>query len=316
MTSGALRLRVVGLPGSGKTTLARAAAHRLGVPRLELDTVVRLPGGRIATPEAYRAACRAFVARHGDGWVVDGDDIDQVGIRYDEADLVVWVDTRRAVATSRVLRRALLDLLTDARAWHAGRETWGLLAGKGPSADLARWTWSQHGERSARYAALAAADPDRWVRVPTRDARWWLASMLRPRPRRVRVVGSSGVGTSGLARRLAVRLGVGHLEIDAIDHPADWQSARREQVDAAVRGFLDGPGRDGWVVDGDHSSLPAIAALEPDLVVWLDLPNVLRWGWVMQPSQRRRCRAQAADAAVPWLQVRRRGDARRLLRSI
>ncbi|WP_318011437.1 AAA family ATPase [Actinotalea sp. M2MS4P-6] len=356
MTAAPRRVRVVGLPGSGKTTLAREAAHRLGVPRLDLDTVMRLPGGRVAGQAEYRAAVRSFLQTHTDGWVVDGDDVDQVGVRYDDADLVIWIDVSRAVAVGRVLRRALLDLLTDTRAWHGGRETWGLLVGRGPSADLARWTWRRHAERTARYAGLAAAEPDRWVRVPSRDSRWWLEARLAPRPRRVRVLGSSGAGKSTFGARLAERLGVAFLEIDSAYHLPGWQPATQEQVAATLGAFLDGPGRDGWVIDGNYSSLTAVAALEPDLVVWLDTPrarqmsrlvrrtvgraalrrelwngnrerarswlrrepeeNILRWGWVMGPRQRAQFARLMAGADVPWLRLRTRSQVRRALRAL
>ena len=39
---------------------------------------------------------------------------------------------------------------------------------------------------------------------------------------RIAVVGSSGSGKSTLARRLAVELGLTHIELDAINWQAGW----------------------------------------------------------------------------------------------
>lgn len=171
--------------------------------------------------------------------------------------------------------------------------------------------------------------------------------------RRVRVLGSSGAGKTTFAGALAARLGVAHLELDSVYHLSGWQPATHEQVAASLEAFISGPGSDGWVIDGNYSSIPAVVALEPDLVVWLDPPrrvqmmrlvrrtvaravtrrelwngnrerpsswlrwdpeqNILRWGWTMQPVQRERLAARMAVAQEPWVRLRSAREARRWL---
>lgn len=171
----------MGGPGSGKSSLARVIATALAVPVLELDSVVRLPGGRVASMPAYRAACERFLAGAEHGWVVDGDDLDEQGVRYADADVVLWLDVPRHVEVAHLVRRGLTDLLTDARAWHGSPESWRLLVGSGPTAQLVRRTWQRHASERARYARLAAADPARWVHLPgTRAARTWVLGLTPP----------------------------------------------------------------------------------------------------------------------------------------
>lgn len=88
--------------------------------------------------------------------------------------------------------------------------------------------------------------------------------------RRVSVVGVSGSGKSTLARELAARLGVPHVELDAIFHQPGWQPLPAQQfaqrVSAAVAG-------DGWVIDGNYSAVQQLIWYRADTVIWLDLPR-------------------------------------------
>ncbi len=93
------------------------------------------------------------------------------------------------------------------------------------------------------------------------------------RPRRVRVVGNSGSGKTTYAAALAARLGVPHLELDEVFWDTGWQMrdlhAAHERLDA----FLAGPGRDGWVADGNWNVRLDGALDGADAVVWLDYPR-------------------------------------------
>ncbi|GIG29209.1 toxin [Cellulomonas marina] len=93
-------------------------------------------------------------------------------------------------------------------------------------------------------------------------------------PRRVRVVGNSGAGKTTLARRAADALEVAHLELDEVFWQAGWLHRDPAEGRALVAAFLAGPGREGWVVDGNwRSRLLGMLDDEADLVVWLDLPR-------------------------------------------
>ncbi|HEY9473259.1 MAG TPA: hypothetical protein VIS06_05325 [Mycobacteriales bacterium] len=89
--------------------------------------------------------------------------------------------------------------------------------------------------------------------------------------RRVSVVGNSGSGKSWLARRLAERLGVPYLELDAVYHQPGWVPLPDDELRAAVGRFTAGPG---WVVDGNYSAVREdMVWPRADTVVWLDLPR-------------------------------------------
>src|ERR1017187_1525754 len=65
--------------------------------------------------------------------------------------------------------------------------------------------------------------------------------------RRVSVIGNAGSGKSALARALAARLGVPHVELDGIYHQPGWIPLAGEEFVRRVGAAAAG---DGWVIDG------------------------------------------------------------------
>lgn len=81
---------------------------------------------------------------------------------------------------------------------------------------------------------------------------------------------ASGSGKTTLARELAGRLGVPHVEIDALHHGPGWTDATAEELRARIEPHLRG---DGWVVDGVYTGKLGTLVLDAaDTIVWIDLP--------------------------------------------
>ena len=90
--------------------------------------------------------------------------------------------------------------------------------------------------------------------------------------RRVSVIGGSCTGKTTTSRELARRLGVPHIELDALHHDAGWQEAPAEVLQERVRAALEGA-PDGWVADGNyHGKIGTFVLERADTVVFLDLP--------------------------------------------
>jgi adenylate kinase family enzyme len=90
--------------------------------------------------------------------------------------------------------------------------------------------------------------------------------------RRVNVVGLSGSGKTATARRLAERLGVPHVELDALHHEPNWTEASAEELrDRVTAAIAAAP--DGWVIDGAYAAkLGDLVLQQADTFVWLDIP--------------------------------------------
>jgi adenylate kinase family enzyme len=89
---------------------------------------------------------------------------------------------------------------------------------------------------------------------------------------RISVVGGSCTGKTTLSRKLSARLGVPHIELDALHHGPNWDEAPAELLRQRVHeAFAQAP--DGWVVDGNyHGKIGLLVQDEADLVVFLDPP--------------------------------------------
>ena len=169
---------MVGNSGAGKTVLARRVANALGVPHLELDSLMHQPGWEPAPTEQFRAAVQAFLAQHADlGWVVDGNYRSRLGdLVVGSADTIAWLDYPRAVVAGRILRRTLGRVVFRRRLWNGNREQWSFLVKRDPYQNILLWSWTQHHAYRETYAAAAAAGAQhqQWVRLrhPAHAARW------------------------------------------------------------------------------------------------------------------------------------------------
>lgn len=67
---------------------------------------------------------------------------------------------------------------------------------------------------------------------------------------RIAVIGTTGSGKTIIARKLSLRLGIPHIELDALYWEENWSGVSdevfRERVAAAIQG-------DHWIVDGNYS---------------------------------------------------------------
>ena len=86
---------------------------------------------------------------------------------------------------------------------------------------------------------------------------------------RIVVIGTSGAGKTTLARELARRLGVTHIEIDALHWEANWTATPADRLRAKVQAALNAA-EDGWSCDGNYSTVRELIWSRADLIVWLD----------------------------------------------
>ena len=99
------RIAIVGCSGAGKSTLARELGMKLGLPVVHFDQLHWQAGWVERSVEDTQAAIDAAVAQQR--WITDGNYSSYSEQRFDRADLVIWLDYPRRIASRRVACVAL-----------------------------------------------------------------------------------------------------------------------------------------------------------------------------------------------------------------
>ena len=102
------RILVIGSPGAGKTTLARALSEKLDLPLVHLDMLHWREGWTEAPREEFDALLGEALARPR--WIIDGNYSRTLPLRLSRCDTVVCLDYPRLLclwgAVKRVLKNA------------------------------------------------------------------------------------------------------------------------------------------------------------------------------------------------------------------
>jgi adenylate kinase family enzyme len=120
----ARRFSVLGISGSGKTTVSRSLAERLDLTHVELDALFHGPNW--SEPPAGEFERRVAAALDGlEGWVVDGNYRSMVGaFVLEQADTIVWLDLPLRVCLRRIWHRTWRRIVAREELWDSkNRET-------------------------------------------------------------------------------------------------------------------------------------------------------------------------------------------------
>jgi adenylate kinase family enzyme len=179
---GVRRVLVAGSTGAGKSTMARALAERLGLPRTELDALQHGPGWAPRPEFADDVAAMLAAGR----WVTEYQYREVKERLLAAAEAVVWLDHPFPLVIGRLLRRSVLRAVTRRPLYNGNVER------------AASWLRASHPLRivlsrefpaKRRRTAQELADAQRRGLVVVRlrgagEERRWLAGVSAPASRR------------------------------------------------------------------------------------------------------------------------------------
>jgi adenylate kinase family enzyme len=106
MEDGLMRVAVIGIGGSGKSTFAKALAAQLGSRHIELDALYWLPAWTVRERQSFRDLVAQAVAEGA--WVSDGNYYSTVrDLVWTRATHVVWLNYPLGTVLRRLVRRTL-----------------------------------------------------------------------------------------------------------------------------------------------------------------------------------------------------------------
>ena len=98
------KIAVVGIPGSGKSTVSRRIAKKTGLPLFHMDTLFWKSGWTLA-PEAEYVAKQKEIIRTNERWIIEGYVDRPLSDSVTNADLIVYLDYPGWLCASRYAKR-------------------------------------------------------------------------------------------------------------------------------------------------------------------------------------------------------------------
>ena len=142
------RIVVLGVTGSGKTTLARSLSKLLGVSHVELDSLFWEPNWIQAHLDRFRRRISAATAC--ESWVVDGNYSRTQDITWTRATTLVWLDYSLPRIFWQLWWRVLRRGVTREALWNGNRERlWEHFFSR---KSLFLWALKSHGRLKTDYS--------------------------------------------------------------------------------------------------------------------------------------------------------------------
>lgn len=104
------KIHITGSIGSGKTTLTKKLSAQLQIPYYELDNVVRerfKTGDIIRSEEKRNAYLNEII--HRDSWIIEGVHHTWVSPSFENADVIVFLDTKMSTRRRRIISRYFMQ---------------------------------------------------------------------------------------------------------------------------------------------------------------------------------------------------------------
>ncbi len=148
-----MRVNVIGTSGRGKSSFAKLLAGALRIPYLEMDRLYWQPNWQEPSDEAFLPILEHALS--SDAWVLDGNYTRTTHIKWQRADLVIWIDYSLLLTVYRVIKRSILRAWTKQELWPGtgNCESFARLFSKD---SMVLWTLSRYASNRDTFAKAMA----------------------------------------------------------------------------------------------------------------------------------------------------------------
>jgi len=143
------RIVIIGNSATGKTTLARELAARLGCVHIERDALQWEADWTPTSDENFRA--RVMKAVQGERWVADGNFSRVRDVVWGRADTLIWLDYPLRLILWQLSKRSWQRIRQQELLWNGNRENWRHLLGRD---GVLIWTFKAHFRHRREYPVL------------------------------------------------------------------------------------------------------------------------------------------------------------------
>lgn len=102
--------------------------------------------------------------------------------------------------------------------------------------------------------------------------------------KRIVIIGTTGSGKSTLGAEIEQRLGIPHVELDALHWDSGWQEAPDEVMRERVRQAISA---ESWAVDGNYGVVRDLSWERAEVVIWLDYALAVNFWRLLKRTLRR-----------------------------
>jgi len=146
------RINVVGTSGSGKTTFARELAELLNLPCCEMDQLFWKTDWRESSYEELFRKVREVTSQRR--WVLDGNYTRTTPIKWEQVQLVIWLDLSFVRTVFRVSKRTIHRAFTQQELWPGTGNRESLAKAFLSRESVIWWAITTHRKNRQKYRAM------------------------------------------------------------------------------------------------------------------------------------------------------------------
>ena len=120
-----IKIAIIGVSGSGKTTFGKKLSLLLGCPLTDKDELFWLPGWKRQESEHIKKTMHEIKLQ--DSWIISGNYSRMKEEFWPKSSIIIWLDLPLRILLWRALKRSLRRIRTKEPCCNGNRETWSQL---------------------------------------------------------------------------------------------------------------------------------------------------------------------------------------------